>query len=94
MPRTKFDQPKYPEIDWLMAAILERKRVMRLEWKDIALKAGGISGDSLRQLASKKAPEEWPKDVRVRVCKVLGIDVKMIVIGSPEDRRNDRGNVR
>lgn len=86
MPRTRYDL-KNQEIDWLLAAILERKKALKLEWNDIAAKAGGITGDSLRQLSAKKPPEEWPKNVRDRVCKVLGIDVELVVRGSPRDRR-------
>lgn len=78
MPRTKFDKPRYPPIDWMMAAILERKRVMKLEWSDIAVNCG-MSSDSLRQLASKKPPEEWPKEIRNHVLKTLGLSAKMVI---------------
>ena len=74
------------QIDWLLAAVLERKKALRLDYSDIAEMVGGISGDALRQLVARKAPEEWPKRIRDGVCKALGIEVKTIVVGSPEDR--------
>lgn len=79
MPRTKLDKPKYPPIDWLMAAILERKKVMGLEWNDLADMVGGISGDYLRKLVSSKPPMKWPDDVRNKVCRKLGINIRMVV---------------
>lgn len=79
MPRTKLDKPKYPPIDWLMAAILERKKVMGLEWGDIADMVGGISAEYLRKLASSKPPMKWPDDVRNNVCRKLGINIRMVV---------------
>ena len=84
MPRTKLDKPKYPPIDWTMAAILERKKAMKLEWSDLAGVAG-MSGDSLRQLVSKKHTEDWPSDVRQRICKYLDIRIVRYVENSPED---------
>ena len=79
MPRTKLDKPKYPPIDWLMAAILERKKVMGLEWGDIADMVGGISAEYLRKLASSKPPMKWPDDIRNKVCRKLGINIRMVV---------------
>lgn len=79
MPRTKLDKPKYPPIDWLMAAILERKKVMGLEWGDIANMVGGISAEYLRKLASSKPPMKWPDDIRNKVCRKLGINIRMVV---------------
>lgn len=79
MPRTKLDKPKYPPIDWLMAAILERKKVMGLEWGDIADMVGGISAEYLRKLASNKPPMKWPEDIRNGVCRKLGINIRMVV---------------
>ena len=78
MPRTKFDVPKYPPIDWLMAAILERKKVMKLDWSDLA-DASKISVDSMKRLASTRPPEEWPADIRKSVCRKLGIGAKLMI---------------
>ena len=78
MPKVKLAQPKYPPINWLTAAILERKRVMKLEWNDLADKAG-MTGDQLRYLLNSKPPEEWPCDVRNKVLRVLGLSVKLVI---------------
>jgi len=85
MPRTKFDKPKYPPVDWTMAAILERKKVMKLEWSDIA-DGAGITSDALRGMVSRKRTEEWPTPVLKKVCRVLGLEYRNYVVGSPEDR--------
>lgn len=78
----------YPEINWVMAAILERKRKLGMSWEDIANHIDFISPGALRQLASKKEPEEWPKAVREKVCDILGVEVRTTVIGCPEDKPN------
>ena len=84
MGRTKFDRPKYPQIDDLRAAILERKFVARLTWDDLA-DVANISPASMRRLAVDKAPDEWPKDVRNAICRYLQISVRTNVTGSDAD---------
>lgn len=79
MPRTKLDKPKYPPINQLRAAILERKFVSRMSWADLA--AGtGITETTMRHLAASKPPEEWPVDVRAAVCRKLGISIKVAIL--------------
>ena len=34
MPRSKFDKPRFPEIDKLRACILDRKMSMKKNWSD------------------------------------------------------------
>ena len=80
MPKTKFDKPKYPPINNLRAAILERKFVSGLGWKELA-DSGGISESAMRKLASSKPPEEWPARVRNGVCRLLDIKVTVVVTG-------------
>lgn len=83
MPRTKFDKPKYPPIDWVMAAILERKKTMKLEWADIANEVG-MSPEGLRKLVAYKRSDQWPTYTLKKVCKALGIEYKSYLVGSPE----------
>ena len=80
MPRTKFDKPRYPPINNLRAAILERKFVSRMSWDDIG-KSVGLEGATMRKLASTKTPQEWPPKVRYGVCRLLDIKVNTTVVG-------------
>lgn len=87
MPRTKLDPPKYPPVDWLLAGILERKKTMGLTWDDIGVMCG-TTGENMRQFVRKKPPMEWPKSLRETLCKKLGLEIKVYVVGSPEDVSN------
>lgn len=80
MPRTRFSPSRFPPINNLRAAILERKFVGRLTWEQIG-NAAGVSGDVMRQYATHKDPEDWPKDVRTKVCRFLEIKVTTIITG-------------
>lgn len=84
MPRSciKQKKPQYPPIDWLLAAILERKHALKVNWQDVA-HAAGISYDAMRWYVSQLPPEEWSKEVREKVCAFLGIEVKLVVSGYP-----------
>lgn len=84
MRKPKLEKPKYPPIDWLKAAILERKSVMKLGWEDIADYAG-VTCDVIRALASKKHTEDWPANIRKRVCSKLGIEAKLVITGAHEN---------
>ena len=78
MPRTIFDtyaEEPTPPIDWMMAAILERMRVLHLTNKDLAA-AANIHYDTMRRWMLR-SPAEWPRDIRDSVCKRLGITVDM-----------------
>ena len=79
MPRTKFDKPRYPPINNLRAAILERKFVARLSWEDLG-GAAGISGAAMRKLATAKPPDEWPPKVRTGVCRLLDIKLSTTIV--------------
>lgn len=88
MPRVKLAEKKYPPINWLAAAILERKKVMKLDWGQIA-EIVGTSPAVMRKLASSKDPQDWPRYTLQKVCKTLGITYKAYVADSPEDPRNE-----
>lgn len=78
MPRTVFDgyaKDEIPEIDWFMAAILERMRVLKLNQKDLA-EAAHVHCVTMRNYM-QKSPLKWPDDVRDNVCKLLGITIDM-----------------
>lgn len=78
MPHTIFDtyaEEPAPPIDWFMAAILERMRVLKLTQKDLA-DAAHVHHDTMRNYM-QKSPLKWPDDVRQNVCKRLGITVDM-----------------
>jgi len=78
-------EPVYPEINWLRAAILERKRTLHLSWNQIA-EAVGTTGGALRQLMhSTPDPWDWPRYTLKKVCRVLGLEIRQFVVGSPED---------
>ena len=76
MPRTKLGEkysPKDPPIDWLRAAVLERKAVKRLDLKTMA-KMSCVSYERMRNLILQ-SPWDWPREIRERVCKSLGINL-------------------
>ena len=80
MPRTKFDKPRYPPINDLLAAILERKFVANLTWDDLG-KAAGIQGTTMRKMAREKPPQEWTPKVRNAVCRLLDIKINITIKG-------------
>lgn len=77
MPRIK---PKYPPINDLRAAILERKFVAGLTWDDLGAVAG-IKGTTMRKMATTKPPQEWSRKVLIAVCRLLEIKVNVTVTG-------------
>lgn len=62
-----------PPIDWLWAAILERKVQYGWDLKTMATVAG-VSYGVMRNLW-RKSPWEWPKAVRARVCEAFNLRV-------------------
>lgn len=78
-------EASFPEINWLRAAIIDRKNSLHLSWDEIG-EAVGTTGDSLKHLMyNKPNPWDWSSYTRSKVCRVLGIEVRQFVIGSPED---------
>lgn len=84
MPRTKLGDkyaPKYPPIDWLRAAVLERQAVLGFDLKKLAV-VGGISYEYMRKLI-RISPWDWPTPVREKICKALGVKAVRGVEGMP-----------
>lgn len=78
-------EPKYPPINYLRAAIYDRKRELHLSWEALG-RAVGTSGDALKHLMHNHPdPWDWPKYTRDKVCRVLGIQTNCYVVGSPDD---------
>lgn len=76
MPKLKVNyevRRKAPPIDWLWAAVLERKMVLGYNLKDMA-EISGIAYETMRRYATK-SPWDWPRPVRDRVCERFGIAV-------------------
>lgn len=83
-------EPIYPEINWLRAAIYDRKSALKLSWDQIG-EAVGTTGGALRQLMySTPDPWEWPHYTRKKVCRVLGLEIKQFVVDSPDDPNRGR----
>ena len=86
MPRRTKSEPIYPEINWLRAAIIDRKSTLNFTWDELG-EAVGMSGDALKHLMRNRPdPWEWKRSLRDKVCRVLGIEIKQFVVGSPEDK--------
>ena len=73
MPKVNLNKKQYPPIDWLWAAVLERRAVMGVSLKDLA-EMCHVSYGTMRNYAMK-SPWAWSKDMRDTVCKSLGISV-------------------
>lgn len=71
---------KRPPIDWLRAAILERKMTLGYDLKGLAV-VGGISYEYMRRLYTRP-PQEWPHGVLENVCREFGITLVPCVDGS------------
>lgn len=87
MPKTKLGKkpPEDAPVDWNLAAILERKKRLKLEWSDIAEMAG-MSSDALRNMVSRKRTDEWEVYTLKKVLMVLGLEYRAYLVGSPEDK--------
>lgn len=83
MPKTRFDafrKSADPPIDWLWAAILERKMVRGYDLKRLA-QVAGVSYEYMRKLIMRP-PYEWPYGALQNVCKEFGIKMIPQVNGS------------
>ncbi len=83
MPRTRFDEfhkSKDPPIDWLWAAILERKTVRGYDLKHMA-QIAGVGYEYMRKLINRP-PCEWPHGSLQSICKEFGIKMVPSVNGS------------
>jgi len=78
MPKVKlsrFAEKEAPPIDWMWAAVLERKAVKGLDVKELA-KIAEVSYETMRQYI-RKSPWDWPRAPREKVCRALGLVVKV-----------------
>lgn len=70
MPRinlSRLSGPDYPPIDWLWAAVLERKRVYGYDLRKMA-EIAGVSYETMRRYITI-SPWEWNEDARNLICK-------------------------
>lgn len=69
--RTKPIMRKAPPIDWLWAAVLERKQVYNLDLRQMA-EIAGVSYEQMRRYI-RRSPWEWPRHMRDNVCDAFRI---------------------
>ena len=74
----KAERPKYPPVDKLKAAVLERKLVMHLSSEDLG-NAAHVSGWYIRKMLSSKHSDDWNPEVRKAICEYLGLNVKVVL---------------
>ena len=74
-------QRKPPEIDWLWAAVLERKMVYGHDLKTMAGIAG-VSYDTMRRYITM-SPWKWKDSARDKVCAKYGIKANFSVSVMP-----------
>lgn len=75
MPKLRTNRPKNPPVDWLKAAILERRVSMSVP-NEVLCKAAMISEPYLRKLLTQKHTRDWPYDIKECICKELGITIR------------------
>jgi len=84
MPKTKIGEkysPKPPPIDWLWAAVLERKKVLRYDLKQMA-EIAGVTYATMRRYIGI-SPWQWNDSARNNVCRRFGIKTVRRVEGAP-----------
>ena len=74
----KAEKPKYPPIDKLKAAVLERKLVMHLNYQDLA-DVANVSAVYIRKMMTEKHSDDWNPHVREAICQYLGLNVKVVL---------------
>ena len=73
-----------PPIDWLWAAILERKMRYHVDLKHLA-QVAGVAYDTMRHYITI-SPWEWTEDARNRVCREFGLTpVKTVRVDPPRE---------
>ena len=77
---SRFSQKDAPPIDWLRAAILERKMAFGYDLKELAA-VGGVSYEYMRRIYGNP-PSAWPHGVLENICKEFGITLVPSVNGS------------
>ena len=71
--RTYPRRREYPPIDWLWAAILERKVVMGYDLKRMA-EVANVSYGYMRRLINTPT-RRWPYGALLHICDAFGIEV-------------------
>ena len=85
MPKSILER-KAPPIDWIHAAILERRIAYGYDLHKMAAIAG-VSYEYIRKFYNKRT-SDWPQDALRNVCDAFGIKVIPVVDGSsPEGVR-------
>ena len=87
MPKVKlatFSKRGAPPIDWLWAAMLERKMVYHYDLKQMA-EITGVSYETMRRYI-RMSPWEWGRKPREQMCRNLGIKLIETVDGKPQER--------
>ena len=86
MPKSKLatsaKKAQMPPIDWLLAAVLERKMVYGYDLKEMA-KVAGISYETMRHYI-KVSPWQWAEKARNRVCEHFGIELVQTARFAPD----------
>lgn len=72
MPKVKYIPKQDPPIDWLMAAMLERKDLKNMTFSELAIRTG-MSESTVKNLFAKREPLKWTYDARQKVCLALEI---------------------
>ena len=88
MPRTKLGEKfskRPPRIDWLWAAILERKMAYKCDLKTLSSDIG-VSYNTMRKVITKPT-REWPPAILESVCKKFDIQLIPSVGGETPDWR-------
>jgi len=80
MPKLRKPKVEPPPIDWLWAAMLERRLAYGLTLKEMAALAK-VSYGTMRNYACK-SPWDWPRPMRERTCKALGIELNVTPTGT------------
>ena len=86
MPKTRFDafrKSSPPPIDWLWAAVLERKARFGYDLKDMAAIAN-VKYETMRKYI-RMSPWKWDDGAREAVVKEFGIKIVRSVNGAPVD---------
>ena len=87
MPKIKMNYrsaKNAPPIDWLWAAVLERKMVLGFDLKMMA-KVAGVDYDTMRHYI-RKSPWEWGDKARASICVAFGIvPTRTVQFAPPQD---------
>lgn len=97
MPKVKlfrFSAKDAPPIDWLWAAVLERKTVLGYDLKRLS-EVAGVTYDTMRRYI-RQSPWTWTPEARARVCAEFGIkpQVSVAMAEAPGVQLPRNGGVR